>query len=96
MTQQLICHYLKKFIGDEFSSMIVGITEFGLFCEIEKHFISGLLHVSDLSRDRYFFDKEANMLRGRRTGKTFRIGQKINVQLASVIPEERKIVLVSK
>ena len=36
------------------------------------------------------------MLRGRRTGKTFRIGQKINVQLASVIPEERKIVLVPK
>ena len=55
-----------------------------------------LLHVSDLSRDRYFFDKEANMLRGRRTGKTFRIGQKINVQLVSVIPKERKIVLVPK
>ncbi len=96
VTQQLICHHLKKFIGDEFSSMIVGITEFGLFCEIEKHFISGLLHVSDLSSDRYFFDKEANMLRGRRTGKTFRIGQKMNVQLVSVIPKERKIVLVPK
>ena len=96
VTQQLICHHLKKFIGDEFSSLVVGVTEFGLFCEIEKHYISGLVHVSDLSRDRYIFDKEANILKGKKTGKTFRIGQKITVQLVNVIPEERKIVLVPK
>jgi len=96
VTQQLICHHLTKFIGDEFSSLVVGVTEFGLFCEIEKHYISGLVHVSDLSRDRYIFDKEANILKGKKTGKTFRIGQKIKVQLVNVIPEERKIVLVPK
>ena len=94
--QRLICHHLEGSIGEEFSSIVVGITEFGLFCEIENHFISGLVHVSDLSRDRYIFDKEANILKGKRTGRTFRIGQKINVQLANVIPEERKIVLVPK
>ena len=75
---------------------MVGITEFGLFCEIEKHYISGLVHVSDLILDRYIFDKEANILKGKRTGRTFRIGQKIRVQLANVIPEERKIVLMPK
>ena len=96
VTQQLICHHLKKFIGHDFLSLVVGITEFGLFCEIEKHYISGLVHVSDLSRDRYIFDKEANILKGKRTGRTFRIGQKIRVQLANVIPEERKIVLIPK
>ena len=96
VTQQLICHHLTKFIGDEFSSLVVGVTEFGLFCEIEKHYISGLVHVSDLSRDRYIFDKEANILKGKKTGKTFRIGQKIKVQLVNVIPEERKIVLIPK
>ena len=94
--QRLICHHLEGSIGEEFSSIVVGITEFGLFCEIENYFISGLIHVSDLSRDRYIFDKEANILKGKRTGRTFRIGQKINVQLANVIPEERKIVLVPK
>ena len=94
--QRLICHHLEGSIGEEFSSIVVGITEFGLFCEIENYFISGLVHVSDLSRDRYIFDKEANILKGKRTGRTFRIGQKINVQLANVIPEERKIVLVPK
>ena len=44
--------------------------------------------------DRYIFDIQANILKGRKTGKTYRIGQKIRVQLANVIPEERKIILV--
>ena len=96
VVQQMICHHLKQFIGDDFSSMIVGITEFGLFCEIDNHYISGLVHVSDLRRDRYIFDKEANILKGRKTGKTFKIGQKLTVKLANVIPEQRKLVLVPK
>ena len=67
-----------------------------MFCEIDKYHISGLLHVSDLKRDRYIFDSQANILKGKKTGKTYRIGQKIKVQLVNVIPEERKIVLIPK
>ena len=96
VNQQLICYKLKKFIGDEFASFVVGVTEFGLFCEIDNYYISGLLHVSDLRRDRYIFDAQANILKGRNTGKTYRIGQKIKVQLANVVPEERKIILIPK
>ena len=92
--QQMICHELKNFVGERFSTFVVNIAEFGLFCEIENHFISGLIHVSDLGKDRYIYDSQANILKGRRTGKTFRIGQKINVQLISVVPEERKITLI--
>ena len=80
--------------GEEFSTFVVGIAEFGLFCEIDKYFISGLIHVSDLKRDRYIFDSQANILKGSKTGKTYRIGEKIRVQLANVIPEDRKIILV--
>ncbi len=87
---------LKKSIGEEFSSFVVGIAEFGLFCEIDNYYISGLLHVSDLKKDRYIFDSQANILKGRNTGKIYRIGQKIKVQIANVIPEERKIILIHK
>ena len=92
--QQLICFHLKKFIGDEFSSTVVGVTEFGLFSEISNYFISGLIHVSDLGNDRYILNKDSNALVGKRTGKTYRIGQNIKVKLVNVIPEERKLVLV--
>ena len=92
--QQLICFHLKKFIGDEFSSTVVGVTEFGLFSEISNYFISGLIHVSDLGNDRYILNNDSNALVGKRTGKTYRIGQNIKVKLVNVIPEERKLVLV--
>ena len=94
VVQQMICHELKNFVGERFSTFVVNIAEFGLFCEIENYFISGLIHVSDLGKDRYIYDGQANILKGKRTGKTFRIGQKINVQLISVVPEERKITLI--
>ena len=94
VTQQMICYHLRKFLGEEFNTVVVGVAEFGLFCEIQDKYISGLIHVSDLKRDRYIFDSQANILKGKRTGKTYRIGQKIRAQLVNVIPEDRKITLL--
>ena len=94
VTQQMICYHLQKFLGEEFNTVVVGVAEFGLFCEIQDKYISGLIHVSDLKRDRYIFDSQANILKGKRTGKTYRIGQKIRAQLVNVIPEDRKITLL--
>ena len=65
-----------------------------VFSEISNYFISGLIHVSDLGNDRYILNNDSNALVGKRTGKTYRIGQKIKVKLENVIPEERKLVLV--
>ena len=94
VTQQLICHHLKKFIGDNFKAVISGVTEFGIFAEIENFYISGLVHVSDLPGDRYIFDKISGILKGKRTGKTFRQGQNIIVKIDNVLPYERKINLI--
>ena len=94
VTQQLICHHLKKFIGDNFKAVISGVTEFGIFAEIENFYISGLVHVSDLPGDRYIFDKISGILKGRRTGKSFRQGQNIIVKIDNVLPYERKINLI--
>ena len=94
VNQQLICYELKKFVGEEFESFVVGVAEFGLFCEIQNYYISGLLHVSDLKSDRYIFDAQANILRGKKNGKIFRLGDSIKVRLANVLPEERKIILI--
>ena len=94
VNQQLICYELKKFVGEEFESFVVGVAEFGLFCEIHNYYISGLLHVSDLKSDRYIFDAQANILRGKKNGKIYRLGDSIKVRLANVLPEERKIILI--
>ena len=94
VTQQMICHYLKKHVGEQFNAVVTGMADFGLFAEIDNFFVSGLIHVTDLPGDRYFHDKDANILRGRKTGRVYKLGQNIMVTIANVSPEERKITLV--
>ena len=91
VVQQIICHHLKQFIGDDFDAMITGVTDFGIFAEIDDFYTSGLVHVSDLPGDRYIFDKISGVLKGKKTGKSFRQGQKIRVKINNVLPYERKI-----
>jgi ribonuclease R len=94
VTQQMICHYLKKHVGEQFNAVVTGMADFGLFAEIDNFFVSGLIHVTDLPGDRYFHDKDTNILRGRKTGRVYKLGQNIMVTIANVSPEERKITLV--
>ena len=94
VTQQMICHYLKRFVGEQFNAVVTGMADFGLFAEIDNFFVSGLIHVTDLPGDRYFHNKDANILRGRKTGRVYKLGQNIMVTIANVSPEERKITLV--
>jgi ribonuclease R len=94
VVQQMICHNLKKYIGHEFNSTVTGITDFGLFAEIDNFYVSGLIHVADLPGDRYFYDKDANLLKGKRTGRVYRLGQEIKIKIMNVLPSERKIALI--
>ena len=94
VVQQMICHHLKKYIGYEFSSTVTSITDFGLFAEIDNFYVSGLIHVADLPGDRYFYDKDAYLLKGKRTGRVYRLGQDIKIKIMNVLPSERKITLI--
>ena len=92
--QVLICSYLKTKIGSTMNGVVTGVTDFGLFINLEPYFISGLLHVSDLPDDRYYYLSDRNALKGKRRGGIYKLGQKIQVKLAAIFPLERKINLV--
>ena len=92
--QVLICTYLKTKIGSTMDGVVTGVTDFGLFINLEPYFISGLLHVSDLPDDRYHFLPDRNALKGKRRGRIYKLGQKIKVKIAAIFPLERKINLV--
>ena len=92
--QVLICSYLKTKIGSTMDGVITGVTDFGLFVNLEPYFISGLLHVSDLPDDQYHFLQDRNALKGNRRGGIYKLGQKIKVKIAAIFPVERKINLV--
>ena len=92
--QVLICTYLKTKIGSTMDGVVSGVTDFGLFINLEPYFISGLLHVSDLPDDRYHFLPDRNALKGKRRGGIYKLGQTIKVKIAAIFPLERKINLV--
>ena len=83
--------YMKRHVGDEFEGVIGGITQYGLFVEINDLLVEGLVHVRDLNDDYYLYDEKHYSLRGRNRGKIYRLGDKVNVKVVSVNPERREI-----
>jgi ribonuclease R len=83
--------YMKRHLGDEFEGVIGGVTNFGLFVEINDLLVEGLVPIRDLGDDYYLFDEKHYALRGRSTGKTYRLGDHVRVIVQSVDPEEQEI-----
>ncbi|QFU74648.1 ribonuclease R [Halioglobus maricola] len=87
----LKCEYLQEHVGDEFDGVIAAVTSFGLFVELEDLYIEGLVHVTSLPGDYYNFDKSRQRLLGERSGRMFKLGGKVRVQVARVNLDDRKI-----
>jgi ribonuclease R len=83
--------YMKRHLGDEFQGVIGGVTEYGLFIEIDDLLVEGLAHVRDLTDDYYLYDEKHYTLRGRSTGNAFRLGDKVTVKVVSVNAERRAL-----
>src|SRR3954469_21234470 len=83
--------FMADKVGDEFEGYITGVAAFGLFIELIEHFVEGMVHVSTMADDYYKFLDNAHMLRGENTQKTYRLGDKVKVQVIRVNMEERKI-----
>lgn len=87
----LKCEYMLNKVGEVFDGIISGVTAFGLFVELEDVFVEGLLHVTSLPNDYYHFDPVGHSMRGKRTGKTYRLGDPVRIIVARVDLDERKI-----
>jgi ribonuclease R len=88
-----IFRFLKGKLGEEFDGIIVDITSAGLIVELDNYFVDGLIPYSDLGGDYYRMRSEKTLV-GRRTGKTFELGERVRVILASVDPILRRMSLV--
>lgn len=84
------CEYIEQKIGQTYSGIICSITSFGIFVELEN-MVEGLVHVSDLNDDYYIYDENAVRLTGERTGKTYKLGDKIKVIVKNASKETRMI-----
>ncbi|MFB5660875.1 ribonuclease R [Alteribacillus sp. HJP-4] len=82
--------YMEDKIGEEFSGIVSGAKNFGLFVELENT-IEGMVHISYLTDDYYHFDEKQYALIGERTGNIFRIGDQVEVRVLKVNVEEADI-----
>jgi ribonuclease R len=83
--------FMADKVGDEFQGYITGVTAFGLFIELVEHFVEGLVHVSTMADDYYRFVERAHVLKGENTGKVYRLGDRVAVQVVKVDMERRQV-----
>jgi ribonuclease R len=83
--------FMADKVGDEFEGYITGVAAFGLFIELIEHFVEGLVHVSTMADDYYRFVERAHILRGENTGRVYRLGDKVSVQVIKVDMERRQV-----
>jgi ribonuclease R len=88
-----IFRLLHSKLGEELRGTVVEINKAGLLLALDDYFVEGLLAFTDLGGD-YFRLKSPGTVMGRRTGRLFRLGDRLSVTLASVNPLERRMSLV--
>lgn len=89
--QWLKCCAAKERIGELHKGQIIAVTDFGLFVELGDLYTEGLLHVSNLPGDYYVFESLGLCLRGRRTGRKYSLGDFMDVRIATVSLDTRRI-----
>ena len=74
--------FMADKLGQEFDAMITGVTEFGLYAEIDEYKIEGLIAVRFLGDEPFDFDERNFCLFGRRTHTRYTLGDKIRIRVA--------------
>jgi len=82
--------YMEQKIGEVYSGIINGVTNFGLFVELDNT-VEGLIPISELKDDYYFYNEKAASLTGERNRRSYRLGDLIDIVVRGVDREEGKV-----
>ncbi len=83
--------FMRGRVGEVFEAHVTGVTEFGLFVQLDDMLVEGLVHISSLVDDFYRFEERRHRLVGERTGKAYRLGDRIRVRLERVDLDEMRL-----
>ncbi len=87
----LKCEFMLDKVGEVYTGTISGVAPFGIFLELDEVYVEGMVHVTNLPKDYYEFDPVGHRMVGRHTGRSYRIGDRVEVIVARVDLDERKI-----
>jgi len=83
--------FMQDRVGEEFDGLIISVTKFGFFVELNELFIEGLVPLASLEDDNYTFRENTRQIIGGRTRKTYSIGDKVRVLVDRIDYVQRKI-----
>ncbi len=83
--------FMANQLGNEFEGVISGVTEWGLYVEINENKCEGMIPIRDLDDDFYVFDEKNYCLRGQRNNKVYALGDTLNIQVASANLEKKQL-----
>lgn len=83
--------YMQDHISEEFDGMISGVTEWGIYVELNENHCEGLVPMRDLADDYYDYDEKNYCIRGRRRGTVYRLGDQVRVRVANANLEKKQL-----
>ncbi|HQT70785.1 MAG TPA: ribonuclease R [Thiobacillus sp.] len=84
-------YFMRDRIGDEYNGTVSAVTSFGMFVALDEIFIEGLVHVSELGQDYFHYDQGKHWMLGERTGKRYRLGDRVRIKVLRADIETSKI-----
>ena len=84
-----LVEYMQDKVGMEFDGRVSGVTEWGMYVEIEPTKIEGMVSLREIRSDFFEFDEERYRLVGKRTRKIFRLGDKVRIRVKNANLEQR-------
>jgi len=76
--------FMMTKMGEEFPGFVNTLASFGFFVELDDYFIEGLVKLSSLTDDDYDYYEKEYLIKGRRHGKRFRLGDNVRVRVAKI------------
>jgi ribonuclease R len=83
--------FMQSRVGDVFEGLIISVTKFGLFVELNDLFVEGLVPLTTFTDDHYTYHENTREIIGQHTRKSYRLGQKVTVLVDRIDPVEKKI-----
>jgi ribonuclease R len=91
LTKVKLLMYLSERIGLELDAIITGVADYGFYCQSETIPVDGLIHVSTMTDDYYYFDEPSHSLIGQRTKRRYRLGDTVKVKVVRVDLQRRQL-----
>ena len=83
--------FMAERLGKEFAGTISGVTEFGIYVEVDENKCEGMVPLRELTGDYYEFDERNYQLVGRRTRRTYALGDKVTIRVERANLERKQL-----